>query len=282
MKTFFKNYPLSRSIVGGLLFTAGLALSTAFAAPPPMSCTTPSGITVTAVPGPDGQFPAQKPCSFTYTQNGTTITGNVCSEYDYTITASGTNLDHLLFALSANSVLLPGSTLNSQWTPSALGAGDSKTNFLEYSADEYPIRSNANASVYSTGFVIQGAAVAKTTTALMTSGKTYESCAIAGPGIAVSQFAAKPLSEVSYAAGGKCPVIKTFDAQGNLINVELASNADPVKCQKVVGTPKINGLPIQDNSNPNGMTYGTGTCTCYGPNAFMSPGQCFGDTCSTQ
>jgi hypothetical protein len=279
MKDFCRNYPLSSSIGGAILFTATLVSGTAYAGPP-MTCTTPSGITVKAVPGPDGVFPTQTPCSFTYTDSsGNTITGNVCSEYDYKIIASGTNLDHLLFALSANSVLLPDSTLNSQWSPSTLGAGDSKTNFLEYSADEYPIRSNANASVYSTGFVVQGAAVAKTTTALMTSGKVYESCAIAGPGISVSQFASKPLNTYSWAVGGKCLIEKTFDAQGNLINAQLApQSANDNRCAPHPGTPTINGLPLQDNSDPNGITYGTGTCTCYGPSSTISPAMCFG-TC---
>ena len=104
---------------------------------------------------------------------------------------------------------------------------------------------------------------------------------IAGPGDIGDPFQPKFAEQQATVAGGKCSAHLIFDKKGNVIDVTV----DPSTPTCVVGSPGdptsqfpttdivIGGVPLKNNTGPHGITFGTGTTTCYGP-GIPSPARC--------
>lgn len=220
------------------------------AQPGPLSCTT-ANFKIDAVLGPNDEFPIPAPCI---------INGGGCSEYRYTVTKLGSkNLDHIVFAVSADQDLDSAG-------PSAFvtppGPGDSATGFLANARHEYPVRVNPTPQIPAS-IVITGSSSPRISTALVRSGaKNFESCLIAGPGVAGDPFQPIFREQLVLVAGGKCVAHLFFDASGDLVNV----TTDP----PCVAGSAVNGLfigeeEIRNNVGQHGITIGDSTSTCYGP-----------------
>jgi hypothetical protein len=216
--------------------------------PGPLSCTTSNGnFEVTAVQV-NNQFPVPVSCM---------DPNKDCSEYQYTLTKLGSkHADHVVFAVSAD-LAVDSASPSATVTPP--GPGDSATKFLENAYHEYPVRINPTPHVPAT-IVTKGASTPRISTVVVKSGSKIESCLIAGPGVPVGQFTAVPLTQDQLVAGGKCVAHLTYDAAGNVTQVETDS-----PCTVTIGDVFINGEKLQDNRSPNGITHGTNTCTTYGP-----------------
>jgi hypothetical protein len=183
--------------------------------------------------------------------------GKQCGQYRYTVTPlKGQSTDHVLFAVSADQDLDSASPSASVAPP---GAGDSKTDFLRFARHEYAIRVNPTPQIPA-NIIIVGPTSPRISTVLVTKGNNKESCLIAGPGVLGSPFSAVSLTQTQLVAGGQCVAHLTFDALGNVIDVET----DP-PCTVSTTPVSVNGEPLRDNRNPNGITHGNGTCTTYGP-----------------
>ena len=74
------------------------------------------------------------------------------------------------------------------------------------------------------------------------------------------------LTRTALVAGGKCLAKLTYNNSGDLISVET----DP-PCIVGRGPLLVNGKELQDN--PDSITFGSGTTTCYGP-PIPSPARC--------
>jgi len=230
---------------------------------PPLTCNTltpagnPGNFTVTAITGSNGEFPKRALCG---------TPGIACSEYSYQISSPLLNIDHTLFSVSATQELWGGAPT---FTPS-IAVGDSTTGFLTYARHEYAIRFNSNHSKSDTAQMwISGASRPRVGSVVIRSGsKIVESCVIATPGIAGDTFQPVFQSQTVVLAGGKCTGTLVFDAGGNVINI---INPTPVPPNTIcnVGSPTgdlmVNDAPLKNNSGPHGITFGTGTTTCYGP-----------------
>jgi len=242
---------------------------------PPLSCTTAGksgggNYSVEAIPGPNGEFPAQVQCS-----------GGTCSDYYYKVTSlSGVTVSQSLFAVSADQDLY--STDPSSYVAD-LGAGDSTTGFLQYTRHEYPIRFNSNASVFYAHIYIKGSSAPRITTAYIRGGKVDESCLIAGPGVAGNPFALQAVTQQVVAAGGKCAATLHYNNKNEVVSITGVSSLVPgVSCYadkpaippgkqfklNLSGDPN-NPQPIQDGiDGRNGITFGTGTTTVYLPSGW--------------
>lgn len=111
---------------------------------------------------------------------------------------------------------------------------------------------------------------------------------IAGPGDIGDPFQPKFALQDSTVANGKCIAHLVFDKKGIVIDV-TTSNApgyvpgpDETNCTVAspVATPSnpnadiiVNGAPLKNNTGAHGITFGTGTTTCYGP-SIPSPAKC--------
>jgi len=107
---------------------------------------------------------------------------------------------------------------------------------------------------------------------------------IVGPGDVGDPFQPKFALQDATVAGGKCTAHLVFDKKGNVIDVttdppcvsgspgHLDSNGQPSSFPTENIT--IGGVPLKNNTGPHGITFGTGTTTCYGP-GIPSPARCF-------
>jgi hypothetical protein len=104
---------------------------------------------------------------------------------------------------------------------------------------------------------------------------------IAGPGDIGDPFQPKFATQDATVADGKCIAHLIFDKKGNVIDV-TANNAPgytpgtgQTDCTavSVTGDIIVNGNPLKNNTGPHGITFGTGTTTCYGP-SIPSPARC--------
>ena len=86
------------------------------------------------------------------------------------------------------------------------------------------------------------------------------------PGASANLFRPITLTRTALVAGGKCLAKLTYDKSGDLISVET----DP-PCVVGQGPLVVNGQALQDN--PDSITFGSGTTTCYGP-PIPSPPRC--------
>ena len=261
------HHVLELGIAFALLSGNAMANPTGVPVPPaPLSCST-TNYTVTAVTGANGEFPVSVPCMLADGTQGT------CSQYEYNVTSpTGLGADHAYFAASAEMDFVDS-------TPSAtvgqLGAGDSKTNFLKYAMHEYPLRMNENASTFDAVLRFAGLSSPRISTVLITAGKIYEQCLIAGPGVSADHWAPRTTEENVVAAGGKCPIVKHFDGNGNLVSITNAPGStcvvgQPANGQLILGVG-ADAFPLRNNSGRDGITIGNGTTTCYGPPTPKTP-----------
>lgn len=228
--------------------------------PAPLQCTTPGGgWTITAVPGPSGEFPKEVSCTLLPDHSD-----KRCFQYKYSISGPGGTPSHVLFSVSADQEL-DSAAPTAAVTPPGTASGDSATGFLAYAQHEYPIRVNATPSVPAE-IVVVGPSVPRISTVLVKKGNTRVSCLIAGPGVGGgSPFAPIVTSQSQVAAGGKCEVDLIYDSAGNVIDVELTPAAIVAGCTLTVGPVLIDGEELKDNRSPTGITHGSNTCTTYGP-----------------
>jgi hypothetical protein len=108
---------------------------------------------------------------------------------------------------------------------------------------------------------------------------------IVGPGDIGDSFQPKFVTQTTLVANTKCVASLTFDKHGNVIDVSGVVNAngyvpdpnDPSQTNCTVKTMTdpimVNGNPLKNNTGPHGITFGTGTSTCYGP-SIPSPAKC--------
>jgi hypothetical protein len=108
---------------------------------------------------------------------------------------------------------------------------------------------------------------------------------IVGPGDVGDAFQPKFTAQDVEMSNNKCKARLVFDSRGNVIDVTDAQNVngyvpdplDPtqIDCQvfTVTGDILVNDRPLKNNTGPHGITFGTGTTTCYGP-SIPSPAKC--------
>jgi hypothetical protein len=104
---------------------------------------------------------------------------------------------------------------------------------------------------------------------------------IAGPGDIGDPFQPKYALQDSTVANGKCIAHLVFDKKGTVIDVTTSDapgyvpGPDETHCTavSVAGDIIVNGAPLKNNTGPHGITFGTGTTTCYGP-SIPSPAKC--------
>jgi hypothetical protein len=108
---------------------------------------------------------------------------------------------------------------------------------------------------------------------------------IVGPGDIGDPSQPKFVSQTSLVANNKCNADLVFDKHGNLIDILSVSPANgyvpdpndptqtPCTIKTVTDPIMVNGVPLKNNTGPHGITFGTGTSTCYGP-SIPSPAKC--------
>src|SRR4030095_1627827 len=117
---------------------------------------------------------------------------------------------------------------------------------------------------------------------------------IVGPGDIGDPFQPKFALQNSTVADGKCIAHLVFDKKGNVQDVTVDNAPGYTATECLVGSPGvgskdknnvpfpsqfagpniiIGGEPLQNNNGPHGITFGTGTTTCYGP-SIPSPAKC--------
>jgi len=254
-----KSSSVAATILLGTLLVAGEVAANPAGVPlaggesPPLSCTT-ANFTIQMSAG----FPAPASCN-----------EGPCTEYRYNISSPTLqNVDHAVFAVSATQNLSYSTVTNGVVYVTPPGPGDNATGFLAGAQHEYPIRfnSNNNKSELAQIFIV-GPSRPKIGTVLIRSGsKLLESCLIATPGIAADPFQPIFQSQTALVAGGKCQVNLTFDASGNVVDVNPAAGSTCIKYEGPVTVTIGNNVgPLRNNTSPHGLTFGNGTTTCYGP-----------------
>lgn len=265
MKTSRFNSGSTLGMMCGLLLISGNVIAQVvvpFTDPAPLVCTT-TNFSVEAITGANGEFPIPVPCDTLDLAKG-------CSDYGYRLNSpTFTKADHVLFAVSADQKVY--ATYPSATVTLPPGTGDRPTAFLINAKHEYPVRFNSNGTVYEGHIYIKGSSSPRLSTALIKSGKTYESCLIAGPGIVGDPWQPRTLVENTVAAGGKCEITKHYDGNGRLVNITLPPDSTCVVGQPEGGQLMLNGVPLQNNAGPHGITFGNGTTTCYGPPTPKTP-----------
>ncbi len=269
MKVRRFNSMSTLGMMSGLLLVSGsvIAQVVPFSNPGPLRCTT-ANFTIEAITGANGEFPIAVSC--------TGGPGTGCSDYGYRLNSpTATKADHLLFAVSADQ-LVYATAPNASVAPP--GSGDSTTSFLINARHEYPVRFNSNSTVYEGHMFIQGLSSPRISAAFVKAGRKDESCLIAGPGIAGDPFQPLSQTETAVVAGGKCEITKHYDGNGRLVNITLPTNSpcyvgQPSSGQLIVGTDPVTlqPIPLRNNNSRDGITFGNGTTTCYGPPTPKTP-----------
>ena len=225
----------------------------------PLSCTAQIGNsdTVTVEAGLTSlgtvPYPQTVPC----VDSAGNPTSGLCSEYNLKFTYSS-NPNHSFASLSTDLDLYfcdPSCAVES--TPTA---GDSTTGIGANVAEQRTIRFNSNASVLFARIITEKSA-ARAGTGGGRIGKITGACLVSGPGVPGNQFSAISVTQTQLVAGGQCLALLTYDALGNLIDV----TTDTPGCFVSTDPVLVNGEPLRDNRNPNGITHGNGTCTTWGP-----------------
>jgi hypothetical protein len=155
----------------------------------------------------------------------------------------------------------------------------SSSDFLEGALHEYTVRFDHNPNTKtpaSLKIFINGSSTPRVGTVQL-KGATKQRCLIATPGTAaVNTFQPTFTTQEVILAGGKCKATLALDSLGNVADI-LSTESFPLSagndCQ--IGSPppdeqgrrelKVNGTPLQNNVSAHGITFGTGTTTCYGP-----------------
>jgi len=209
--------------------------------------------------GVDGEFPKIVACPNDPAQQ--------CSDYGYRVSSIlGQTISQTLFAVSADQYVKY--TEPSPTIPNALGDGDSTTGFLKYAMHEYPVRFNANSTVFEGHIYILGTSTPRLGTAYVRGGKVDEACAIAGPGTSGNPWAPFTTSENVVAAGGKCAATLKYGGNGKVIGITLPPNS-PCFTGKIPDDRvlTLDGVtPVRDANGP--ITFGNGTTTIYMPSGY--------------
>ena len=104
--------------------------------------------------------------------------------------------------------------------------------------------------------------------AAFTSSSCSQTISVSSGGGAVSPFQTIQLTRTALVAGGKC-IAKLTYKNGQLSEVDTDTQGCFVG--EATSPLLINGQPLQDN--PDSITFGSGTTTCYGP-PIPSPPRC--------
>jgi hypothetical protein len=141
--------------------------------------------------------------------------------------------------------------------------------FLDDARHEYVVKFNSSYTKSVTASIwikptLTEKSRARIGTVLVQGGKKSESCLIATPGVRTTD-AFQPVfaTQTAVVAGGKCTATFVFDSNGDLSNV---IPTPPCVTNDIPGADVlVNGKPLQNNTSQFGITFGTGTSTCYGP-----------------
>jgi hypothetical protein len=230
---------------------------------PPAMCMTKNFTVQIIASTANGAFPIP---------NTSRCNGKPCLDYGYLISSTTSNADHIVFSVGVTQMLLPPPDMPANVFVSPVGAGDNITGFLTLAQHEYAVRFvSPGWRPTEVHILIAGTSspVGLSTVVLRSGGKQLESCLIAGPGSTTKdQFQPVVQTQTVLVAGGKCLAHLSFDGSGN-IDITADPLVPGVPCE--VGSPDdehpllINGEPLRNNTSPNGITFGTGTTTCYGP-----------------
>jgi hypothetical protein len=270
------------SVFFAALFAAGGAAANPAGVPvselPPLSCTTvptyDGFFTITAITSdgtPTGTYPIPATCS--------TASGPVpCSDYGYRISSTTMTVDRAAFSVSATQDLNPRTTTPGPLTgsvtvfPPGQGAGgyEESRGFLADALHEYVVRfNNSYQPVVEAHIFITGQSSARIGTVLLRTGsKNSQRCLIATPGIAPTNvFQPLYTTQNALVSGGRCSVTKFF--QDNLlVDVQVDNTATNAANGCIRGTPDkvlVGTEELRNNIGEHGITFGSGTSTCYGP-----------------
>lgn len=263
MKVSKLNPMSTLGITCGLLLVSGSVIAQVvapFTGPAPLTCTT-TNFTVKAITGATGEFPISVACD-------ALDLGKGCSVYGYRFSSPAAKIEHVLIAVSADQLVYGTAPTGRAILPP--GTGDSSTGFLTHALHEYPVRFTTSDATPETHIFIKGNSSPRISTVALKNANKVETCLIAGPGtviVGADPFQPITQSEVAVVAGGKCKVTKIFDASGNLADIKLAEGST---CVLVRPDPILNPLmlgdqPLRNNTSRDGITFGNGTTTCYGP-----------------
>lgn len=264
MKVSKLNPMSTLGITCGLLLVSGSVIAQVVA---PLTCTT-TNFTVKAITGATGEFPIPVACD-------ALDLGKGCSVYGYRLSSPTlAKIEHVLFAVSANQLVYGTFPTGTAILPP--GTGDSTTGFLTHARHEYPVRFTTSGATPEAHIFIKGNSSPRISTAALKNASKVESCLIAGPGTAIvgaDPFQPITQSEVAVVAGGKCKVTKIFDASGNLADIELAEGSTCVLARPdpILNPLMLGDQPLRNNTSRDGITFGNGTTTCYGPPTPKTP-----------
>lgn len=212
----------------------------------PLTCTAQigSGSSVTVQAGKtasgDVPYPLDVPCPG---GSGT------CSEWNLKFTYGGGSPNHSFASISSDLDLFACSPSCSVENP--VGAGDSTTKIGEFLYEQRTVRFNSTASVSFAQFVTEKSAP-RVASAGGRVGTKHNTCLIAGAGgISVGDpnavIAVSTVYQPIPSASAICPIEVIRDAAGLIVQVVLATGADPgcVLTTGVVGDVVIGGLPVE-------------------------------------
>lgn len=254
----------------GLLLVSGSVIAQVvvpFTGPAPLMCTT-TNFTVNAITGTNGIFPIPVACD-------ALDPGKGCSVYGYRLSSPTlAKIEHVLFAVSVDQLVYGTAPTGTAILP--LGTGDSTTGFLRYARHEYPVRFTTSGATPEARMFIKGNSSPRISTVALKNGSKVESCLIAGPGtVIVGADPFQPITqyEIAVVAGGKCKVTKIFDANGNLADITLGEGSTCVLARPdpILNPLMLGDQPLQNNTSRDGITFGNGTTTCYGPPTPKTP-----------
>ncbi|HEY7674727.1 MAG TPA: hypothetical protein VH867_05820 [Burkholderiales bacterium] len=152
----------------------------------------------------------------------------------------------------------------------------SSSDFLEGALHEYTVRFDHSPNTKTPGLLqifINGKSKPRVGT-IQLKGATKQRCLIATPGTAPDNtFQPVFTTQEVILAGGKCKATLVLDAGGNVADIVNPMAIPPYEGPCIVDSPtaetnfqiSVNGSPLQNNSGIHGITFGTGTTTCYGP-----------------
>ena len=189
------------------------------------------------------------------------------------------NIDRAAFSVSRTQDLNPRTTTapltgtagTVSVFPPGQGAGgyEESRGFLADAVHEYVVRFNYSyAPMVESHIFISGQSTARIGTVLLRSGsKNSQPCLIAAPGIAATSFQPLYTTQNALVSGGKCSVTKFF--QNNfLVDVQVDNTATNAANGCTRGTPNkvfVGTEELRNNIGEHGITFGSGTSTCYGP-----------------
>ncbi len=278
-----KFWSSAAAIFIGALFVAGEAIATGTPPPPPlvirqteappMQCSTVNGTTITANPLNSPQFPVPVTCPAS--------PGGQCYLYEYSITRAPTSpmkIDFTEISVSVTQAVNSTNPVATVIQPAFGGSSD----FLEGARHEYTIKFDSGANIYDIPSLqiyvrpTPGENSRARVGTIQVKGATRQGCLIATPGtISGDVFQPVTAQQTVTVAGGNCIATFASDANGEFIFPPLSIINAPnapfgTVCQAVqVDTVFLDGLaaqkPLKNNTSPLGVTFGTGTTTCYGP-----------------